>query len=102
MGRTIKGIENINVSMGRGGLAKFPANLHDNGGVTYSALFPANFSLRKETPRRITVTSSLNEISTDQQRDYNSPYLLVNSGSEFLKALISEHGHFFIMFLKRD
>jgi len=33
----------------------------------------------KETLRRITVTSSLNEISTDQQGDYNSPYFIVNS-----------------------
>ena len=70
--------------MGRGGLAKFPANLHDNGGVTYSALFQANFSPKKETPRRITVTSSLNEISMDQQGDYNSPYFIVNSVVSFM------------------
>ncbi len=37
-----------------------------------------------------------------QRRGYIFTWIVILSGSEFLKALISEHGCFFIMFLKRE
>ena len=45
-------------------------------------------------------------VATDSELHYNVKTLHGKMesvlGSEFLKAVISEHGRFFIMFLKRD